>query len=386
MSAQPAILFSAFEPSGDALAARLARELRRREPDRPLFALGGPRLADAGATLLEDTTRKPAMLVRAAAQVLEHRARLQRLAEWLKGQPIAAVIPTDSPAANWSICGVVRKAQRQARVIHLVCPQIWAWATWRIGKLRRLTDHVLCVLPFEPAWLEQRGVAGTFVGHPLFDADRAASQAQRQADRSTGSLALLPGSRMAEIAANWGTMCEVLRSVHERVRGVRTHVAAASDAIAQRLRASPEAAGLPMTIDTGQVDAILAGADAGLIVSGTATLHAAAYHCPMVVLYNVNWWSWQLAGRFLIRTRTFSLPNLLAEGFGFPSQPPARRRVPEFIPHFGEVGPVADALVELLTDPAARQRQHELFTMIDRAYDAVPFATTAADVVERLLR
>ena len=48
-----AVLFTAFEPSGDAHAAPVIAELRRCVPDVPVIAWGGPRMKEAGATVIE---------------------------------------------------------------------------------------------------------------------------------------------------------------------------------------------------------------------------------------------------------------------------------------------------------------------------------------------
>lgn len=370
------ILFTAFEPSGDALAAKLAAELKRREPGRAVYALGGPVLRAAGAELLEETTAHAAMGLSVLGHMQAHKQRLRRMRAWLRDHAIAAVIPVDSPAANWSVCEVVRREQPRAKVVHLVCPQVWAWATWRVKKLRRLTDHVLCILPFEPAWLAEHGVPATFVGHPLYG-EGVRGQASGVRGKGLMTLALLPGSRAGEIRKNWGTMLAVYGQLQRDIPGLRGRVAAYSDALARMLReAVPQPDTLQLTIEVGATDDILLHSDAALVVSGTATLHTAARDCPMVVLYNANWWAWQLLGRWLIKTRTFSLPNVLAESLGLPG------RVPEFVPHFGAVEPVAAATQRVMRDGRERQLQADLFASLSDAFACRNFAVTAADVLE----
>ncbi|MCC6680259.1 MAG: hypothetical protein IT445_05085 [Phycisphaeraceae bacterium] len=364
------ILFTAFEPSGDALAAALIARLIRDGCTRPIFALGGAKMQAAGATLIENTTQKAVMLAGAVAQAMEHRRRVQRLAAWLNDHPVALHVPTDSPAANWVICKLVRRQSAQAKIVHLAAPQLWAWAPWRIGKLRRLTDLVLCLLPFEPDWFQQRGVQAQFVGHPLYDECRIPNVECRI---DPAGLALLPGSRSSEIARNWPTMREALNMLDQPVRA---NIAAVDDMRAEQIKQLGHA---DIPIFVGQTDRLLAGARAALVVSGTATLQCARHHVPMVSLFNVVRWQWQLAGRWLVRTRTFTLPNLIGEALGI------ERVIPELVPHFGDPRPVAEAVQSVLHDEAERRRQMDAFARFDDLFGSARFCETAAAALRRML-
>lgn len=332
----------------------------------------------AGATLIESTGEHAVMLLGALGHAMEHRRRVKRLAGWLATHPIACHIPVDSPAANWAICNLVRSMQREAKIMHLVTPQIWAWGGWRIKKLRRLTDHVLCILPFEPAWLKERGVTGTFVGHPLYT-DLAATIHDAPAielPKGSPRLALLPGSRPSEHRRNWPTMLAAYEELAKKHAGLTGIVAAVDDAAAQRLRTiAPGAWPASLHVKVGAVDEVLRWCDAALVVSGTATLHTAVFEKPMVVLYNVSRVTWNLLGRFLVSTRTFSLPNLIAQSQG------KERIVPEFVPHFGAVRPVVDAVDELLRDEAKRAEQVRDLRAVGDAFRGLRFAERAAEVI-----
>ncbi|MFP4145071.1 MAG: lipid-A-disaccharide synthase [Phycisphaeraceae bacterium] len=378
MQSDGPILFTAFEPSGDALAAPLVAELRRRQPRRPIFAMGGAAMAEAGTELIEATTEHAVMLAGAVGQALAHRQRLRRLRTWLAEHPIAALVPTDSPAANWSICKAVRDVRPEAKIIHLVAPQLWAWAPWRICKLRRLTDRVMCMLPFEPDWFEPRGVPATFVGHPLFT-DPA--EPKPLAAQGAPRLALLPGSRASEVKKNWPIMLAALDELQSRHPGLTATVAASSEAQAGRIRALCPAGELPAGVEMVLADAsaVLDRADLALVVSGTATLHALSRHTPMVVLYRASRPAWHLLGRWLVRTRTFALPNLLGEWAGL------GRVVPEHVPHFGGLEPVLRDLAPLAADPAARTAQRERLDTLATHFQGIRYHEAAADVIEREL-
>ncbi len=377
MSERDGILFTAFEPSGDHIAGALIAELKRRDPARPVFAMGGRLMRESGAELIESTTARAAMLAGAATQAREHIKRLGRLKRWLAENPIAAVVPTDSPAANWSICATVRKHQPSAKVVHLIAPQLWAWAPWRIRKLRRLTDHVLCVQPFEPKWFGDRGVTASFVGHPLYDRIPAEKSppAEGLPDSGGPKLALLPGSRQSEVKHNWPTMLGAYRRLHASHRDLSA-VVAASDALrAHQIELMSPMGVLPrgMHMCSGDADAVLNWADAALVVSGTATLHAAAHGTPMVVYYNLKRYEWHLVGRWVVNTKTMSLPNLIGESMDL------GRVVPELMPHFGDPDALVRAVEPLLKDGEARRKQKEAFARIRARFTEYRFEQAAAD-------
>ena len=341
-------------------------------------------MREAGCELLEETTGKAVMGVGAVAHALEHRQRVKRLRAWLGANEVEAVIPTDSPAANWSVCQATRDLQPRAMILHLAAPQLWAWAAWRVKKMLRLSDGVMCLLPFEPEWFETRGVRAWFVGHPVFSEPGRAAPPSSALQDAPLTLALLPGSRAAEVKKNWPLMLDVWNRIFQQVTGVRGVVVAADGARAEQIRtmtpgAEPAADGgdlsESLSLQIGRARDAMASATAGLVVSGTATLHAAAAGMPTVAVYRVNPLAWGAVGRWLMDTRTFALPNLIAEARGWP------RVVPEFIPSFGDAKPLIDAVLPLLRDPAVRDEQRMGFERIRSLYEGVKFTQTAGQTV-----
>jgi len=146
----PTLLFTAFEPSGDDHAAAVIRELRRRHPNLPIYAWGGPKMARAGATIICETGQDAVVGVPGWDKIRQHQRINKDIARWIATNRATVHIPVDSPAANFPICKIAKKSG--LKVCHLVAPQVWAWGGWRIRKLRRRTDLVLCLLPFEERW------------------------------------------------------------------------------------------------------------------------------------------------------------------------------------------------------------------------------------------
>lgn len=372
-----ALLLSTYEPSGDALAAVVIDQVLQQLPRSRMYALGGPKMEAAGAKLIEHTTQRGSMFLETLAQARSHRTRLVRMRSWLESHPIDALIAVDSPAGNWAICRLVRRLQPQARIIHLVAPQVWAWAPWRIRRLRKLTDHVLCLLPFEPSWFKRRGVRATFVSHPVFDpACRTSPTKTDELPRNDTHIALLPGSRVGEVTRNWPTMlaCYLrLRADHPKLQGT---VAALDDRIAELIdkmtRHTCADRGWPddLKLVTARTEGVLDWCDIALVASGTVCLQVAARLKPMVIMYNMTWLS-IIAMGWMVRTRTFTLPNLVSESAGL------GRAVPELVPHFGQVKPVMQQLLKLFNGSREIERQRLALSRISEQFQQQRFTQEA---------
>ncbi|MDX2132470.1 MAG: hypothetical protein SFY69_10510 [Planctomycetota bacterium] len=373
------ILFTAFEPSGDDHASAVIEVLRRRHPDLPIYAWGGPKMERAGATIIERTGDDAVMGVPGFRKIIEHKKINQRIDAWLRTHDVALHVPVDSPAANTPICAIARA--HGLRVVHLVAPQIWAWGRWRIHRLRRVTDLVLCMLPFEKDFFEKRNVPARFIGHFLFD-DPLDLDA---VDRRTGALpegeprvAMMPGSRPNEIERHFPVLLEVFRRLkarHPRAVGV---VAATSTRVESQVRAHAEqAGGWPegLRVLVQDTDAAVRWCQVALVKSGTVTLQVARQRRPMVVFYKKSNPVLFLLARAVLSTRVFSLPNVLAR----------RRIVPEFIPYWGGAGPLVDALELLIRDPARAQGQISDIDGVLAPFRGRRAADLAADALEEFL-
>ncbi|KAA0214519.1 MAG: hypothetical protein DYG94_10305 [Leptolyngbya sp. PLA3] len=374
----PAILFTSFEPSGDDHASAVIAELKRRHPQVRVFAWGGPKMQAAGAILVEQTGRDAVMGVPGISKILEHKRINQRIASWLRDNPIALHVPVDSPAANFPICKLAKGAG--ARIVHLVAPQVWAWASWRIHKLKRLTNFVCCVLPFEEEWFRQRGVRAKFVGHPIFDRPLDTEGLDDQiADWSRGRprITLLPGSRPAEIHKNFPLLLESYRRIageHPHMAGV---VAATHPDVEPVLRQLAAATGqwpASLRFVSARTEAAIRWAELCLVVSGTVTLQVARQCRPMVIVYKSSRVAYNLVGRWLVTPPHFSLPNLIA----------AREIVPELIPHFGGADAIVNEAVGLLERPELVDRQKAALAEIAGRFEGFNAAINTVDIIERV--
>jgi len=380
MAEKPAILFTAFEPSGDDHSAAVIAALKRRHPDLKIYGWGGPKMAQAGAEIVEQTGSDAVVGVPGFEKIREHLQINKTIQRWLGEHPeVALHIPVDSPAANFPICKIAKKADR--KVLHLVAPQLWAWGPWRIRKLRKCTDMVLCLLPFEEKFFRDRGVDATFVGHPLFDEDLDLSDlSERAAELPSGSprVAVLPGSRPAEIRRNFPVMLSAFRELKRRHPELVGMVGATTEQVREDLyqRANLHG-GWPDGLDVlvGQTDVVANWADVAMVVSGTVTLQVSKQQVPMVIMYKTNQLMYNCIGRWVLTTKHFALPNLIA----------GREVVPELIPYFKDKGQLLEEMDRLIGDEAAQRAQREAQADIVSKFRGPNASESAADAIEKML-
>lgn len=373
------ILFTAFEPSGDDHASAVIRELRRRYPTLPIYAWGGPKMALAGAQVVQ-RTGEHAVIGLPGWKVIQQYRRIHRdIREWLMRHPQVRVhVPVDSPAANFPVCEITKRAGR--RVVHLVAPQLWAWGAWRLKKLRRLSDLVLCILPFEEEWFAKRGVRARFIGHPLFDEPldfEGLDQRAHGLPAGEPRLALLPGSRPAELRRNFPLLLDSYRALRAEYPGLCGVVAATTDAARERLYAAAnERGGWPEGLDirVGQTDVVVRWCQVALAVSGTVTLQVAKQARPMVIFYKASRLMYMLLGRWLLTTECLALPNLIAQ----------REICRELIPYFGDAGRLISAAETLLRDaPAQDAQRRDLLTIVSK-FEGKIASAEAADAIAHI--
>lgn len=310
------IMIVAGEASADAHAAALVRQLADLRPGLRVFGAGGAKLREAGAELLFDFSSVGVVGVTEIIPSLGRfwRAYQDLVAAAAERRP-AGLILLDLPDFNLMLARKVRKLSPATKIIYYISPQVWAWRRGRIKKIVERADAMLVIFPFEEELYRQVGMDVEFVGHPLVDSARASASADdlRREFGLAGSpvVALLPGSRRAEVE-------KLLPVMAEAGRRLREHYPEACFALPRAPTLSPELisdrlGGLVdlVRVIPGRACDILAAADAAVVASGTATLEAAIIGTPMVVLGAVSWPSYFLVRPF-IRVPHYSLPNVIA--------------------------------------------------------------------------
>jgi lipid-A-disaccharide synthase len=376
----PRIGMVAGEASGDLLGSRIIDALRERYPNAQFFGIGGPKMQGAG---LESWFEQERLAVRGLVEVLKHlpelfSIRAELLRRMAKARP-HLFIGIDSPDFT---LGIERRLKKRGiRTAHVVSPTIWAWRAGRIKTIRKAVSHMLVLLPFEEALYRDAGVPVNFIGHPLADeipeeVDRAARMEQMRLPPDARVVTLLPGSRVTEIEQMAEPLIEAAKLIHAQLpqaRFLAPFITRQTRDLFEEKLYRLEAQHLPLQMLFGHANEALAASEAAIATSGTVTLEAALWRCPMVIAYRVAPLSYAIAKR-VIRVKYIGLPNILSD----------RWVAPEFIQHDMTPENLAQATLNLLQDARVKRGIVEQFSAIHRLMRRNA-AQSAADALAPLI-
>jgi lipid-A-disaccharide synthase len=339
------LFLSAGEPSGDMHGANLIRRLRERHPGAEILGFGGEKMAAAGCRVVYPLCDLAIMGAGAVVKAIPKIYGILNLArETFAREKPDAVVMIDYPGFHWWLA---RAAKKQGiPVSYFVPPQIWAWAGWRAGKMRRLCDQVLASLPFEHDWLQARGVRSQYVGHPYFDElarqrlDEGFLTSQRQKPGTV--VGILPGSRWHELHYNVPSLLRAAEIIHAKRPEARFLVACLKPEHAEYVRGRLEGVNAPVEVHQGRTPEIIELSHSCMSVSGSVSLELLHRGKPAAILYRVSR-TMRVFTAPLLRCKYITLVNLLAD----------RLLYPEYVSTRCLARPIAAHVLRWLEEPAA---------------------------------
>lgn len=343
------IMVSAGEPSGDALGAGLIAALRRLRPDAKIVGVGGPAMRAEGLFSFFDIAE---IAVMGISEVLPKLRtifrRIRQVADFALRVKPDVVVLIDSGDFHHRVARRIKAADPAIKIVKYVSPQVWASRPGRAAGMKAYLDHLLCLLPFEPAFYEPYGLPATFVGHPALE--RAAQirggddlRARLGIAPHAPVLCVLPGSRRVEVTHLLPVFKRAVARIAGDVPGLVSVLPTVRN-VEARVRAGAADWPVPLHILPAAEDRYAAfdTADAALAASGTVTTELALAGVPMVVAYKVGAVTAAIWQR-LVKVPHITIANLVI----------GRRAIPEFIQDQTTPEALAAALKPLLTDADA---------------------------------
>ena len=356
------IFISTGEVSGDLQGALLVEALVQRAGDRGLeidiTALGGPRMAQAGATLMGDTTGIGSVGIFEALPYVLPSLRVQRQAKrTLDGDPPDVAVLIDYMSPNLSMGSYFKTQHPQVPVLYYIAPQQWVWSFSKqdTDRLVQCSDRMLAIFKAEADYYQSHGADATWVGHPLVDrypapADQATARQTLGLPLEAQVVTLLPASRGQEVKYLLPVILQAAQIIQAQCPGVTFLLPVSIPALADSFEQGLVTYGLTGRVIREGSQAAIAAADVAIAKSGTANLEIALMDVPQVVVYRINPLSARI-GYYLLK---FDVPYVSPVNLVV-NQPV----VPEFLQWEATPEAIAAAALDLLRHESARQTMRD---------------------------
>ncbi len=312
------------EESGDIYGERLIKQLRAVVPEGDILevsAMGGRRIAAAGARILVDSTELGVVGIFEVIGMIRTFARVfTGLVRKASENPPDCVVLIDYPGFNLRFAAKLHKMG--IPVIWYISPQVWAWKKGRIKKLAKYCRKMMLIFPFETEVYSGTGLDAVFVGHPLVEIVRERHDPGIKKDPNR--ILLLPGSRVNEIKRLFFPMLETAVALHKKHPEYKFAVSAPREKICKYLKNAlaifaegrtnkemPE-----IDISCGDAGRWMQEANAGLAASGTVTVECAIAGLPLVVVYKLNPMTFFIA-KVLVGIDYFTMVNIICRNMVF---------------------------------------------------------------------
>jgi lipid-A-disaccharide synthase len=344
------IMIMTGEASGDLHGASLARELWKQDPSISLYGVGSKQMREAGVRMLADASEISVVGITA---VLTHLVPIYRvyanLKRFLKRERPDLLVLIDFPDFNIMLGKAAKKLG--IPVLYYISPQVWVWRKGRIKTIAGLVKAMIVVFPFEVPLYEKEGVDVRFVGHPLTDVVRS-ELTQQQArsvlglDAARRTIALLPGSRKSELVHLLPDMLKAAKVLSSRFPDLQFVLPLAPTLEREFVLAFVAQGDVPVRMVEGRVYDVLRASDAAIVASGTATLETGLMAVPMVIVYRISALNYFILTKLVRGVKNVGLVNIVAN----------KRLVPELVQRESTPENIADALMNILDDPARYQQ------------------------------
>ncbi len=384
----PHVFICTGEVSGDLQASHLIRTLLQKRPDLTITAIGGERMAAAGAKLLRDTTAMSSIgLVEALPFVGAALWTLHNIRRFLQQDPPDLAILVDYVGINSG----VSKHLHQIGIpsIYYIAPQEWVWQSNRAlsYQLAQHTRLILAIFAAEARHYQAAGGNVRWVGHPLLDILQTVphrDQARHRLGIPPGTLQVLlvPASRPQEVRLILPTLLKTAHLLSQQIPGIRFVLPVASarlrPAIERQVKRFRHRHGLEVTLLSESLNQhlVLAASDLVLAKSGTVNLETAILGIPQVVIYKLNPITYWLGKHILkVRIPFMSPPNLVV----------MRGIVPEFLQHQAQPPILAQTAATLLTDPQRQAQLQQDYVTMRQALGSVGVLERASEAILKVL-
>jgi lipid-A-disaccharide synthase len=367
----------AGEASGDIHGSKLVKSMREKNNNLFFCGIGGRALKNEGVRILFEAEKLSVVgLTEIFPKLFSILKGLRLTKRILKSLRPDLLILIDFPDFNLHIAATAKKLN--IPVLYYIIPQIWAWRSGRVKKIKKRVDHIAVILPFEKKYYKKQNVPVTFVGHPLLDKTNIYDSKDKimKVD-GVPIIGLVPGSRDGEVTRHLPIMLDAAHIIQKHMKKVKFNISLAPTVKKELAKGLlKENKNIQnVKIVPGDIDTFLRKCVFVIAVSGTVTLETAISGVPFLIIYKMSWLSYVLA-RFLIKDiEHVGLVNLIA----------GKSLVPELLQNEASPGKIAEKVLEMMGNKKKMDRLRNNLVTVRKTLGNAGASDRVADIALRMM-
>ena len=365
----------AGEVSGDKHGAVLMQELKLLDPHSNFHGVGGKKMTSEGLNSLCPIDKLAVMGFWEVLKKLLFFSKLEKaILLDVKNKAPDQVILIDYPGLNLRLAKKIKKMS-DVFITFYIAPQVWAWKEKRTEIIRNHIDKLLVIFPFEKKWFKNKSVNATYVGHPILDEWKKKDKKELRNNLKLKSkdplLVLFPGSRRQELLRHLKIMMKCAKLIKLNIPNLQIVLGLASGLTLKDREKIPN----DILIESNNPIGCLECADAAIVASGTATLEAAVFNVPSVIIYKSSFLSW-LITKFVIKTKTIGMANLIAN----------KMIMPEYLQYNINENRIAQDITSILSNKKKSLTIKNELTIIKKKLGRPGATSRAANIIYKNLK
>ena len=328
----------AGEQSADNHGNALMESIQKLDPRTTFVGIGGKKMIARGLISIENIDN---LAIMGFIEILKHlpffnKLKNKVLTEIKLIKPVQIIL-IDYPGFNLYLAKKIKK-KFDIPITYYISPQLWAWKENRIKIIKKYINQVLVIFPFEEDWYKKRGVKAKFVGHPIFDEWTKSSKQNLckylNINNNQPIITLFPGSRQQEINRHLPLLIEVAIKMKKIDSSIQFLLGIAHTVNIEKLT-------IPnwILVEHRYPAKALECANLAIVASGSATLEAAIYETPMIIIYKMSIISWLLS-KLLVKTEYAGMVNILAN----------KKIIPEYIQNQATINSILNEALTIMNN------------------------------------
>ncbi len=367
------------EPSGDKIASKVIKELKKNNPNIEYLSVGGENLKSLGIKSIYELNEITYIgFTKVLFNILKINKKINETVKAVKSFNPDILFSVDSPDFTLRVAERVKKISPKIKTIHYVAPQVWIWRQGRVKKIKKFIDHILLLFDFEKPYFDKENMSNEFVGHPLLDkSNESKIDINQILEKNKALISVFPGSRLSEVNILMPILLNFIELMNKNYEDL-VYVFHTTKQLTKLIKSfidSKQITNYEIISDEKIKSHTLKKSVFAVAKSGTVSLEICKSKIPSVIIYKMNLINYIIV-KSLVKTNYANLINIAAK----------EEIIPELLQSKCNPKNIYDHVSSYLNDPTKIKEQiRKTQLILDRFKTSIPSAERASKALAKYL-